>query len=212
MADPNRSRTLLPVNALIKIPRQQRARDTVHTILDGTVKLLNGPDSSELTTNRVAEVSGVSIGTLYQYFASKEALIAGVLERGMLGVEQALRSVTLPSRDPLDQVMTRGLQLVLKLLTPYAPLLREILSTSPMLSRNGILAVLEPRLTALAHTFMLGRTDAQVIGGGAALYVAVHSTMVTILRWVAEPSPWVSKEALIESLVRQAMAHAQPAG
>lgn len=58
-----------------KHPRQARARVTVEAIFEATIQLLlrNGPTA--LTTTQVAERAGVSVGTMYQYFPNKQALI-----------------------------------------------------------------------------------------------------------------------------------------
>ncbi len=62
-------------------PRQARAIVTREAIFEATVQLLlvHGPE--RLTTTRIAERAGVSVGTLYQYFPHKEALIYALLAR-----------------------------------------------------------------------------------------------------------------------------------
>jgi len=64
-----------------KSPRQARAAVTVNAIFEATIQVLiaGGPD--RLTTTRVAERAGVSVGTLYQYFPHKQALIYALNER-----------------------------------------------------------------------------------------------------------------------------------
>ena len=64
-----------------KRPRQQRSRDTVDSILDATARLLKHAGFAGMTTNAVAEKAGVSIGSLYQYFPNKEALVSALIER-----------------------------------------------------------------------------------------------------------------------------------
>lgn len=61
-----------------KRPVQSRSRDTVDAILEATFRVLAdlGP---ALTTTRVAELAGVSVGTLYQYFPNRDALLHGAL-------------------------------------------------------------------------------------------------------------------------------------
>ena len=62
-------------------PRQERSRATVDAILTATTQVLMSHGYAGLTTNRVAEVAGVSIGSLYQYFNGKDSLMKAVIER-----------------------------------------------------------------------------------------------------------------------------------
>ena len=62
-------------------PRQFRSRQTVDAILDAVALVLkrHGPDA--VTTNRISEASGYSIGSLYQYFPDKQAIYNALHER-----------------------------------------------------------------------------------------------------------------------------------
>ncbi len=64
-----------------KVPRQARARATVDAILDAAARLLVEQGYADTTTNSVAEIAGVSIGSLYQYFPNKDALIVALHRR-----------------------------------------------------------------------------------------------------------------------------------
>jgi AcrR family transcriptional regulator len=64
-----------------KLPRQERAQATVEAILRATAHILRTKGWDACNTNAVAKRAGVSIGSLYQYFPSKEALIAALAER-----------------------------------------------------------------------------------------------------------------------------------
>lgn len=63
-----------------KQPRQARAQATVGAILKATAQLLVSGGYDQLTTNRVAAKAGVSVGSLYQYFPGKEALVAALVD------------------------------------------------------------------------------------------------------------------------------------
>ncbi|MFI5307069.1 MAG: TetR/AcrR family transcriptional regulator [Polyangiales bacterium] len=63
-----------------KQPTQARARATVEIILQAARRLLVRKGYAKLTTNAVAKTAGVSIGSLYQYFPNKRALVGAVLE------------------------------------------------------------------------------------------------------------------------------------
>ena len=64
-----------------KQPRQARSRATVEAILDATARILVSHGYATASTNRIAEVAGISIGSLYQYFPSKEALVTALHRR-----------------------------------------------------------------------------------------------------------------------------------
>ena len=84
-----------------KRPSQERSRATVDTILDATARVLIHAGFDGLTTNAVATKAGVSIGSLYQYFPNKEAMVSALIERHMNEMNGAIlnelaRVATLP--------------------------------------------------------------------------------------------------------------------
>jgi AcrR family transcriptional regulator len=62
-------------------PKQRRARETVEAILDAVTRILQREGSQAITTNRIAEIAGVSIGSLYQYFPDKRAIFIALHRR-----------------------------------------------------------------------------------------------------------------------------------
>ena len=64
-----------------KTPRQARSQALVESILDATSRVLVEDGFARTTTTRVAERAGVSVGSLYQYFPSRESLVAAVARR-----------------------------------------------------------------------------------------------------------------------------------
>src|SRR3954469_14460843 len=70
-----------PRTAPRKLPRQGRSKATVEAILAATAKVLAKEGYEGASTNRIAKVAGVSVGSLYQYFPSKEALVSAVIDR-----------------------------------------------------------------------------------------------------------------------------------
>jgi len=62
-----------------KQPSQSRSKNTVDAVLDATTRLLLAGENA--STNRIAKVAGVSIGSLYQYFPNREALYAAIIDR-----------------------------------------------------------------------------------------------------------------------------------
>ena len=64
-----------------KLPTQARSRALVDAIAEACLRILEQEGEDALTVNRIAEVSGASVGSIYQYFPNKEAMIAVVYER-----------------------------------------------------------------------------------------------------------------------------------
>jgi len=64
-----------------KRPRQKRSVATVEVILDGAARILEREGLERFNTNAVAAAAGVSVGSLYQYFPGKDALMAALVRR-----------------------------------------------------------------------------------------------------------------------------------
>jgi AcrR family transcriptional regulator len=75
-----------------KVASQERSRSTVDALLEATARVLTKEGYDRASTNRIAEVAGVSIGSLYQYFPSKEALVAAVIDRHTQEVSEVTRN------------------------------------------------------------------------------------------------------------------------
>lgn len=74
-----------------KVASQERSRATVDALVEATARILVKEGFDKASTNRIAEVAGVSVGSLYQYFPSKEALVAAVVERHQQEIMQTVR-------------------------------------------------------------------------------------------------------------------------
>ena len=73
-----------------KTAAQERSRATVDALVEATARILVKEGFDKASTNRIAEVAGVSVGSLYQYFPSKEALVATVIERHQRAIRHAV--------------------------------------------------------------------------------------------------------------------------
>ncbi|MEN2975812.1 TetR/AcrR family transcriptional regulator [Tistrella bauzanensis] len=70
-----------PAVEVRKSPRQSRAVDLVEAILEAATRIIREDGLAGLTTNRVAELAGVGIGSLYEYFPGKEAIVVALARR-----------------------------------------------------------------------------------------------------------------------------------
>jgi AcrR family transcriptional regulator len=108
---PNSSPVLLDPR---KTPVQARSTATVEAIAEATIQVLLSQGADRLTTTRVAERAGVSVGTLYQYYPNKQSLLFAVLENHLTKVWSALEEACEEARgkplaDMLQTVVERFL-------------------------------------------------------------------------------------------------------
>ncbi len=80
----------IPTTSPRRRPRQARAQATVDAIVKATARVLVDEGYDRASTNRIAQAAGVSIGSLYQYFPSKEALVAALVESHQEGMRARL--------------------------------------------------------------------------------------------------------------------------
>lgn len=90
-----------------KQPRQVRAQHTVTAIIEASARILEEQGHGSFTTNAVAELAGTSIGTLYQYFPDKDALLGALIARetSRLVEEVEAASIVVAGRGALDGVI-----------------------------------------------------------------------------------------------------------
>ena len=93
------------LNAWRKEPRQARSAATVRAILEATVQVIAQGGAARLTTTCVAARAGVSVGTMYQYFPNKRALMLALFQRHMEAVATTIESACeLHVAQPLDAI------------------------------------------------------------------------------------------------------------
>lgn len=89
-----------------KRPRQQRSQRTVDAVLEAAAQVLEARGLGGFNTNAVADRAGVSIGSLYQYFPGKEAVIAALNRREGERFDRALsQALSAAAREPMAEAV-----------------------------------------------------------------------------------------------------------
>jgi AcrR family transcriptional regulator len=89
-----------PVDFVRRTPRQARAQDTVQIIVEATARILQRQGRTALNTNYIAECAGISVGTLYQYFPNKEAILVTMARNELANDEvNVIKALTEPPGD-----------------------------------------------------------------------------------------------------------------
>ena len=143
-----------------KLPRQRRSTATVDAIVEATARLLIEHGYEGASTRRIAERAGVSVGSLYQYFPSRDALVTAVIERHVDEVLDRigglLRRV---ERAPLDRAIRRVVEAVLDLHDRDPGLHVVLMEQLPRADRTALLTKIDRVLGAQLRGFVRGRHD-----------------------------------------------------
>jgi AcrR family transcriptional regulator len=87
-------------------PQQLRARQTVDAILEAVIRILKREGTDGVTTNRIAEVAGVSVGSVYQYFPDKRAIFAALHQRHIEQIDRVIETTLIQNASaPLERLM-----------------------------------------------------------------------------------------------------------
>jgi AcrR family transcriptional regulator len=87
---------------------QVRSRATVDALIEATARILVREGFDRASTNRIAEVAGVSVGSLYQYYPGKEALVAAVIDRHNQDIMRVVRGALAEAAgQPIEKAIRR---------------------------------------------------------------------------------------------------------
>jgi AcrR family transcriptional regulator len=140
-----------------KAPRQARSHATVEAILTATARVLVQSGYDRASTNRVAEAAGVSVGSLYQYFPTKEALVAAVIDRHMHEMTSLLEArIEILKNAPLP-LATRALVRLMLAAHAQNPKLHKIFHEQvPRIGRMNRFYELERQMTERVREYLSG--------------------------------------------------------
>lgn len=104
-----------PLTKPRKHASQERSRATVDALVGATARILVKEGFDKASTNRIAEVAGVSVGSLYQYFPGKEALVVAVIDRHNQDIMQVVRNAlaevaSLPLENGVRRLVTAAIE------------------------------------------------------------------------------------------------------
>ena len=121
-----------------KAPRQQRSRVTVDVIVEAATRVLARRGWARFTTNEIAAVAGVSVGSLYQYFPNKLAIAEAIRQRHLDEVLVALSGAGDDNEAiPLDQRAARFADGVIAAHSVDEALHRVLLDEVPLVARSS---------------------------------------------------------------------------
>ncbi|MGK4003229.1 TetR/AcrR family transcriptional regulator [Sorangium sp. So ce1036] len=173
-----------------KLPVQRRSRQTVDAILRGAARVLVRRGWAGMTTNHVAVAAGVSIGSLYEYFPGKEALVLALAERHLDAAEASLlahlgevlpRALALP----LGEVVRALVSVMVALHAEDPRLHRALFEVAPRLPElAGRVRRLEEASVRMLEGLLRAHPEARVRDAGLSARLVVELVEALTHRWV----------------------------
>lgn len=94
-------------------PAQARAKETVETIFEAVARILERGGRTALTTNRIAEQAGISVGSIYAYFPNKEAILLAMARRELDAMRDRVVAA-LAKREPDIHPVRRAIRALIR--------------------------------------------------------------------------------------------------
>jgi AcrR family transcriptional regulator len=139
---------------------QDRSRATVDALVEATARILVREGFDKASTNRIAEVAGVSVGSLYQYFPCKEALVAAVITRHNQEIMQTVRGELAEAmRQPLEQAVRKLVAVAVKAHRVNPKLHRVLAEQIPRVGKLENVEVFNRDNFTLFQTFLEAHRD-----------------------------------------------------
>lgn len=143
-----------------KVASQERSRATVDALVEATARILLREGFDKASTNRIAEVAGVSIGSLYQYFPGKEALVVAVAERHQQEIMRTVRGELADVlSEPVEKAVRKLIAVAVKAHRVDPRLHRVLAEQIPRVGKLGSLEAFNPQNYVLFRTYLENHRD-----------------------------------------------------
>jgi len=185
-----------------KAPQQQRAKVTVNAILDGMVRVLEQEGFDAASTSRVAEVAGVSVGTLYQYFSNRDAILDALQDREFERATEMMARVLARGAYASDREAARAVVEGLLELHSAAPALHRVLVLEGLrVTPKDRVQAFDLRLVSTIRSFLaLANVRIRRTNLDAAAFVIYQAVRATMLAALLERPPGLDNATLVDEI------------
>lgn len=193
-----------PVDPYRKKPRQARAEETIEIVFEATARILQTQSLTEFNTNAVAKLAGISIGTLYQYFPNKNAILIAMARLELDKVSQKIINSVMVENTADATTLARAVVRALLKAFGGRQMARKVLIEA--LIANGLSDELskpiERVVQAILHQQSTPGRVQSINLSPIVLYVMSRAVIGVIRSAVMEQSSYLGTEALEQELVK----------
>ena len=175
----------------------------VERILDAATRVLSRDGYVQMSTNRVAAVAGVSVGSLYRYFGDKEEIFETLRVRASEAIlERLTRAIAEAARQP-PRVGVRGvISALVDALQEHEAVVRALVNEVPMGTQSNVLPEIERGLATFTRIYAAQQLpDLDPTEMDARIYLAMGVTLNSCLRIALEKPAELDADRLIDLVV-----------
>lgn len=197
-----------------KKPLQFRSRQMVDALLLATAETIAERGLADTTTNHVAARAGVSVGSLYQYFASKQALIDALINQQQADLATAVDTQMRALIDAdLHSLIRNLLDTVFRFFEARQGLYLELARNWYLPSTLRGVDLLERFVTEAFRLYLLRHhASLRIENLPLALFVTFNSTVFTGIRYLSRPQTHLQREEVIDALSQMVAGYLQSIG
>jgi len=164
--------------ALRKKPQQRRSQATIDTIFEATIQVLLASGFDRLTTIQIADRAGVSVGSLYQYFPNKRALLSAMVKRHVGGVaDVTIAACKAAHGKTIREMCTEMMTAFVDAKTRKPDVSRALYLPAAFVNGEGIVKEESSRCAQAIHDMLITASDAKFAQPQAVSRVLIASVV-----------------------------------
>lgn len=191
-----------------KIPQQQRSKALVSRLVEATAHAIREHGMDKFTTHHVAELADVSVGSLYQYFDSREDLVEALLQDVTDSLRLGLNKLVLEKTTELRDMVERSVRYGMAFLRADDGLAVELVRNWYRLPTQNVAQLLQDTLLDFMRMYLLknplGNNPQRL---QIRSFVIANSIVFTMIRAISEPSPFITDEELTLELIEMVISY-----
>lgn len=170
-----------------KHPRQRRSRQLVDSLIEATARALVEYGLDHTTTVRIAEIAGVSVGSLYQYFEGKEALVEALMDKLADDIAQGLRRLPLADSAGLRETVEGAIRFGFAVLHSRDGLYLELVRNWHRLPTNRVADALQQHFMELSRLYFIKHyRDYPIEDLQVRVFIVANSVLFTMVRHASQ--------------------------
>jgi len=187
-----------------KKPKQDRSKATVDALLEAAAQLLVEEGGARVTTNRIAERAGVSVGSLYQYFPNKDALLKALGQQFLDDQLESLRTrleATLAEEGSLSEQVRAIVSALLETRRLNPDLSRALIQQAPAYAQEPLRQLHEQATSFVELALTVRSADVRPERAAIAAHIIVHAMHGVIMATVLDHQSLLDDEEFVDECV-----------